>query len=101
VDSAVIRIASSASPVITREEEGPFRKLVQGAFGLRRKQMRKVVRTLTGLSAVDAEAVLETAAVDPGLRPETLGPERFAAILRALAARRAELRESDELSPDS
>ncbi len=101
VDSAVIRIVSLEQPLISRDEEVPFRKLVQGAFGLRRKQMRKVVRTLTGLSAVDAEAVLATAAVDPGLRPETLPPERFAAILRALRARDAALRDVAELSPDS
>ena len=101
VDSAVIRIVSREQPLISRDEEAPFRKLVQGAFGLRRKQMRKVVRTLTGLSAMDAEAVLETAAVDPGLRPETLPPERFAAILRALKARDAALRDVAGLSPDS
>jgi 16S rRNA (adenine1518-N6/adenine1519-N6)-dimethyltransferase len=92
---------SRPSSLISRDEELPFRKLVQGAFGLRRKQMRKVLRTLTGLSAVDAETVLETAAVDPGVRPETLGPERFAAILRALRAQRAELRDPGDLSRDS
>jgi len=101
VDSAVIRIASLPSPVIARDEEIPFRKLVQGAFGLRRKQMRKVIRTLTGLGAPAAEAVLEASQVDPEARPETLGPERFAAILRALRDRRAELREGGELSPGS
>ena len=101
VDSAVIRIVARERPLVSPEEEAPFRKLVQGAFGLRRKQMRKVVRTLTGLSAIDAEAVLEAAAVDPGLRPETLAPERFAAILRALEARDAALRDVAELSPDS
>jgi 16S rRNA (adenine1518-N6/adenine1519-N6)-dimethyltransferase len=102
VDSAVIRIASLGSPVITRDEEGPFRKLVQGAFGLRRKQMRKVVRTLTGLSAVDAERILESSGVDAEARPETLAPERFAAILRALRDKNAELRDdAPGLSPDS
>ena len=101
VDSAVIRIAALPTPLITRDEEIPFRKLVQGAFGLRRKQMRKVVRTLTGLGAPDAEAVLEAATVDPEARPETLGPERFAAVLRALRDRRAELRVDPGVSPDS
>ena len=99
VDSAVIRIVSLDRPLITRDEEGPFRRLVQGSFGLRRKQMRKVVRTLTGLSAVDAEAVLATAEVDPGVRPETLPPERFAAILRALAARHVEVLRTDIRDP--
>lgn len=101
VDSAVIRIASLPSPVISRDEEVPFRKLVQGAFGLRRKQMRKVVRTLTGLNATDAERILASAGVDAEARPEVLSPERFAAILRALRDRNAELRDAPGLSPDS
>jgi 16S rRNA (adenine1518-N6/adenine1519-N6)-dimethyltransferase len=99
VDSAVIHLTALPSPLIALEEEGPFRKLVQGAFGLRRKQMRKVVRTLTGLTAEEADAVLAAAGTDPEVRPETLGPERFAAILRALRARNADLQEPPELSP--
>jgi 16S rRNA (adenine1518-N6/adenine1519-N6)-dimethyltransferase len=101
VDSAVIRLVARERPLISRDEERAFRKLVQGAFGLRRKQMRKVLRTLTGLTAVEVDAVLESSAVDPGVRPETLGPERFAAILRALRERRAELRDPADVSPDS
>ena len=101
VDSAVIRVVSRKAPLLSRDEEASFRKLVQGSFSLRRKQMRKVLRTLTGLSALEAEAVLETAGVDPGVRPETLSPERFAAILRALRARDAGVRDPTELSPDS
>lgn len=101
VDSAVIRVVSRTAPLLATDEEAPFRKLVQGSFSLRRKQMRKVLRTLTGLSALEAEAVLETAGVDPGVRPETLAPERFAAILRALRARDSDLRDPPELSPDS
>ena len=101
VDSAVIRVVSRKAPLLARDEEASFRKLVQGSFSLRRKQMRKVLRTLTGLNALEAEAVLETAGVDPGVRPETLEPERFAAILRALGTRDAGVRDPTELSRDS
>jgi 16S rRNA (adenine1518-N6/adenine1519-N6)-dimethyltransferase len=101
VESAVIRIVARDAPLVSSAEEAPFRKLVQGAFGLRRKQMRKVVRTLTGLGAPEADAVLEASGVEPGVRPETLAPERFAAILRALRARDATLRDAGDLSPDS
>jgi 16S rRNA (adenine1518-N6/adenine1519-N6)-dimethyltransferase len=83
VESAVLRITPRADPVIAPEEEEPFRALVQGAFGLRRKQMRRVVRTLWSLDAAAADDVLGRAGVDPEARPETLGAERFAAILRA------------------
>ncbi len=101
VDSAVIRIAALANPLIAREEEAPFRKLVQGAFGLRRKQMRNVLRTLTGLGAPEAEAVLETAGVGAEVRPETLGPERFASILRALRARGGDVEIPPDITPGS
>lgn len=89
VDSAVIRIEPLAAPLIEPDEERPFRTLVQGAFGLRRKQMRKVVRTLAGLNADDADTVLSAAGVAPDVRPETLGPAEFAGILRALRRRGA------------
>ena len=87
VDSAVIRIAALDQPLVQPEEEQRFRTLVQGAFGLRRKQMRKVLRTLSGLDAPDAEAVLEQAGVEPDVRPETLGPAAFARVLRAMRDR--------------
>ncbi|MBK5188992.1 MAG: hypothetical protein JJD97_12175 [Gemmatimonadaceae bacterium] len=65
--------------------EEPFRKFVQAAFALRRKQMRRVVRTVAARSAADAEAALETAGIDPDARPETLGAAQFYALGRALA----------------
>jgi 16S rRNA (adenine1518-N6/adenine1519-N6)-dimethyltransferase len=86
VDSAVIRIVPLAEPVVAPNEEEPFRKLVQAAFGFRRKQMRKVVRTITGFDAVVAERVLGIAGIDPELRPEVLDAARFAALLRAIGA---------------
>jgi 16S rRNA (adenine1518-N6/adenine1519-N6)-dimethyltransferase len=101
VDSAVIQITPRAGPVVTAEEEDPFRKLVQGAFGFRRKQMRKVVRSLTGLSAHDADRVLAGAGVDPEVRPETLDAARFAAILRELRALGAEPADAPvDISPE-
>ena len=101
VDSAVIRIAPLADPLVRPEEERSFRTLVQGAFGLRRKQMRKVLRTLTGIDAQEAESVLAVAGVDPDVRPETLGPDRFAGILRALGDRAKHVELRPDVIPDS
>lgn len=83
VESAVLRITPRADPVITAEEEDDFRKLVIGAFGLRRKQMRRVLRTLWSLNAEEAEAVLARAGIGAAVRPETLAAADFAKILRA------------------
>ena len=80
VESAVVRITPLAQPLISSEEERPFRTLVQGAFGMRRKQMRRVVRSLLSLDVESAEALLARAEIDPTARPETLSPEAFARL---------------------
>ena len=82
VESAVVRITPLDSPLVTREEEEPLRKLVQGAFGMRRKQMRRVIRTLRSLGAEEADVVLGAAGIDPEARPETLSVEQFVRLLR-------------------
>jgi 16S rRNA (adenine1518-N6/adenine1519-N6)-dimethyltransferase len=85
VESAVIRIVPRAEPTITADEEGAFRALVQGAFGFRRKQMRRVLRDLWEIDAAEADTLLAMAKVEPAARPETLSPAQFAALLRARA----------------
>jgi 16S rRNA (adenine1518-N6/adenine1519-N6)-dimethyltransferase len=83
VESAVVRITPLATPLVAPEEERPLRTLVQNAFGMRRKQMRRVVRSLFALDAPAADELLAAAHVDPEVRPETLSPEQFVALLRA------------------
>lgn len=85
VESAVVRIAPRSDPAVRAEEEAAFRALVQGAFGFRRKQMRRVVRALWSVDAPVAEELLASAGVDPMVRPETLPPEAFARLLRSRA----------------
>jgi len=87
VDSAVIRVTPRADPVIGRELEDRFRTFVQAAFGLRRKQMRRVLRTVSGVGPEAADELLAAAGIDPEARPETLAPEAFARLVEALRAR--------------
>jgi len=82
VESAVVRITPLATPLVTPEEERPFRALVQSAFGMRRKQMRRVVRSLDALDADQADDLLARAGIEPAVRPETLSVEQFASLLR-------------------
>lgn len=82
VESAVIRIEPRVEPLLTPAEEEPFRLLVQGAFGLRRKQMRRVLRTVRAWDAERADAALQAAGIDPEARPETLAPGDFLRLLR-------------------
>lgn len=83
VESAVIRVVPRSTPLMDEAEEAPFRVFVQAAFGLRRKQMRRVLRTVFSWDAERADAVLAAAGVDPEARPETLAPSDFLRILRA------------------
>ncbi len=83
VESAVLRIEPRADPLVTAAEERPFRTMVVGAFGFRRKQMQRVIRELWDLGADEAAGILARAGIDPTARPEILGPEDFARLLRA------------------
>ncbi|PYP75227.1 MAG: ribosomal RNA small subunit methyltransferase A [Gemmatimonadetes bacterium] len=83
VESAVVRITPLATPLVTHEEEHRFRVLVQSAFGMRRKQMRRVVRSLFSLDAEQADTLLARAGIDGQVRPEVLSPEQFVGLMRA------------------
>ena len=87
VESAVVRITPLAEPLVSTEEERPLRTLVQGAFGMRRKQMRRVVRSLYALDAEQADALLAAAGIEPADRPEVLSVEQFVALLRGVRQR--------------
>jgi 16S rRNA (adenine1518-N6/adenine1519-N6)-dimethyltransferase len=82
VDSAVLRLTPRVDPVISASEEEAFRSFVQAAFGMRRKQMRRVLRELWNIDAANAERILDAARIDPAVRPETLSPVAFATLLR-------------------
>jgi len=84
VESAVVRVTPLEQPVIGDDEQPRFRKLVQDAFGLRRKQMRRVVRELLDVDATTADRLLATAGIEPSVRPETLSAEAFARLARAI-----------------
>ena len=87
VESAVVVIDPRPVPTVAPEHEASYRRLVQDAFGMRRKQMRRVVRSIAGLDAERADAVLDAASIDPTTRPETLSPADFERLRAALFSR--------------
>ena len=83
VESAVISVEPRSVPAIAPEHEAAFRRLVIDAFGMRRKQLRRILRSLWHLDAPGADAILATAKIDGEARPESLTPEEFARLLAA------------------
>jgi len=83
VESAVVRIDPRPDPVIADSEEKSYQRFVIDAFGMRRKQLRRVLRSIWSLSAEAVDAILGRCNLDPTVRPETLTPADFARLLRA------------------
>ncbi len=84
VDSAVLRLTPLERPLVADHEVDSFRRLVVGLFGFRRKQLGRGLRELTGWDAARAEEALRHAGLSPVVRPETVPPAGFAALLRVL-----------------
>jgi 16S rRNA (adenine1518-N6/adenine1519-N6)-dimethyltransferase len=85
VDSSVVRLRPrdlERSPAEAEE----LRALTRAAFGMRRKQLQKILRTAPGygLDQERAESVLEGVGVRPTDRPEVLDPDTFVELAAAL-----------------
>lgn len=85
VESAVIRLKPRSRPLIERAAMPAFRSFVQAAFGQRRKQIQRVLRSVRGLSVEEVARVLDFCNIGPMARPETLSPEKFVELFRTLA----------------
>jgi 16S rRNA (adenine1518-N6/adenine1519-N6)-dimethyltransferase len=85
VESTVILIRPRATEAPGTGE--PLRSLTRAAFGMRRKQLQKILRTAPGygLDPEPAERVLADLGLRPEDRPETLDPQTFVRLAAALA----------------
>lgn len=84
VESAVVVIDPDPSAVESVSRV-PLRRLTRAAFGRRRKQIQKILRSAPELGfSGDVDAFLATLAIDPKDRPEDLSPETFVRLARAL-----------------
>jgi 16S rRNA (adenine1518-N6/adenine1519-N6)-dimethyltransferase len=84
VESAVVLIEPLEEPIARPGEEAPLRMFVQAAFGMRRKQVQRVLRSLYNLDAARVTSLLRDLEIDPEARPEVLSPWDFVRLLRAL-----------------
>lgn len=88
VESAVVRVLPRAEPAIGPSEEAAFQKLVQAAFAQRRKQLKSIVRSITGLDTAAAISLLTKNGLLPEARPETLDVAQFVKLYTATAEER-------------
>jgi 16S rRNA (adenine1518-N6/adenine1519-N6)-dimethyltransferase len=84
VDSAVLRVTPLETALVTPDEEARFSSFVLEVFALRRKQLRRVVRTVARLDAEGGDAVVTRAGLDPEARPEVLSPAEFVTLFREM-----------------
>lgn len=87
VDSAVIRLRPRAQPRGEVGDEMAFRAMVRAAFQQRRKTLLNALTPLEGREA--AARWCAAVGIDSNVRPETLGPEQFAALARQREGERA------------
>lgn len=88
VDSTVIRITPLRPPPLSHPDEEHVRALTRVAFSRRRKQLQKILRSAPeyALDPERADDVLRSLGIEPDARPETLAPDTFVALARALRA---------------
>jgi 16S rRNA (adenine1518-N6/adenine1519-N6)-dimethyltransferase len=87
VESGLVRMTRREPPVSAAGREATF-KVVDAAFGQRRKMLRSALANLAG-GADRAEDALVTAGIAPTLRGEQLSVEDFARVADALNDPRA------------
>lgn len=85
VESSVLRIDLLPKPRAPIADHDRFVRVVKAAFGQRRKTLLNALKGAKDLGGAEViGAALQAAGVAPERRAETLGPEEFAAIERAL-----------------
>jgi len=78
VQSMFVKLVPHDQPPVEIKNMAVFERLVSQAFSMRRKTLRNSLRGMLGVS------MIESAGIDPGLRPETLGLAQFAALSKLL-----------------
>ena len=84
VDAEVLRFRPRAVPAFAIDEERIVLEVVRASFSAARKQIRNALRHSLDIDAAKIVDALESAAIDPGARAETLGVPDFVRLSRAL-----------------
>lgn len=85
VESAVVRLKLRELPSVNIEDEKMFFRVVEAAFGERRKTVKNSLKSRLSLPSDEIREVLKKAGIDENRRAETLKIEEFAALSRQIA----------------
>jgi 16S rRNA (adenine1518-N6/adenine1519-N6)-dimethyltransferase len=86
VDSAVVSFVPLAAPRVEVGSEEIFRRVVKGAFAMRRKTLSNCLKSAELHAPDGMAAVLDNCGIDGKRRGETLSLEEFARLSRCLSA---------------
>lgn len=87
VESAVVQILLRQKPRVKVDDEAFFFKVVEAAFGERRKTLKNSLKRRLAYPGIDIEAIhkaMEAAGIDSMRRGETLSIEEYAKLVRVL-----------------
>jgi 16S rRNA (adenine1518-N6/adenine1519-N6)-dimethyltransferase len=84
VESAVVRMAWKEKPMIERNDEEWFKKVVRACFGYRRKTLINALKHSELYLPESIESRMEGIGIDPRRRPETLSIQEFVHLADAL-----------------
>jgi len=80
VDSAVLRFVPLAAPRAAVGDEGVFKRVVKGAFAMRRKTLINCLKAAELVPIDDLQRILDECGIDGKRRGETLSLDEFAAL---------------------
>jgi 16S rRNA (adenine1518-N6/adenine1519-N6)-dimethyltransferase len=84
VDAEVLAFAPLATPSFADVDERDVLETVRASFSAPRKTIRNALSHALGIDSARIVAALERAAIDPGIRAETLGVPDFLRLSQAL-----------------
>jgi 16S rRNA (adenine1518-N6/adenine1519-N6)-dimethyltransferase len=82
VDSAVLRFVPLPAPRVAVGDEGVFRRVVKGAFAMRRKTLINCLKAAELVSLEELHTVLSECGIEGKRRGETLSLDEFAVLSR-------------------
>ena len=84
VESALVQMAWKERPMVKREDEEWFKRVVKASFGHRRKTLINALKHSELSLPESLESRMEIIGIDSRRRPETLTIEEFASLAEAL-----------------